>query len=143
MMVFLYLLSGIVKIIHVLETKFQFLLCSFFSVSHFSNPLKLQPLFLRCPEFLALNCHRLMPPDEASDCRALKMCCIKGGIWAFSWPIWQNFSGPFYLAAHLAREKGCFSPELSWGLTFSDCLELLYDTPLAGCLLYLEKLFDI
>lgn len=85
-----------------------------------------------------------MLPDEASDCRALKCVVSKVASGHSAGPSGKTFLGPFYLAAHLAREKAIkLFPELSWGLTFSDCLELLYDTPLAGCLLYLEKLFDI
>lgn len=85
-----------------------------------------------------------MLPDEASDCRALKCVVSKVASGHSAGPSGKTFLGPFYLAAHLAREKAIkLFPELSRGLTFSDCLELLYDTPLAGFLLYLEKLFDI
>ena len=85
-----------------------------------------------------------MLPDEASDCRTLKCVVSKVASGHSAGPSGKTFLGPFYLAAHLAWEKAIkLFPELSRGLTFSDCLELLYDTPLAGCLLYLEKLFDI
>ena len=85
-----------------------------------------------------------MLPDEASNCKALKCIVSKAASGHSASPSGKTFLGPFYLAAHLAREKAIkLFPELSWGLIFSDCLELLYDMPLAGCLLYLEELFDI
>ena len=85
-----------------------------------------------------------MVPDEASNCKALKCVISKVASGHSAGPSGRTFLGPFYLAAHLARETAIkHFPELSWGLTFSNCIELLYDMPLAGCLLYLEKLFDI
>lgn len=116
-----------------------------FSVCHFPAHLALTPCLLQCPEFLALcRAQRLMLPDEASNRKALICVLSRTASGRSAGSSGRNFLEPFYLAAHLVREKATkLFPESSWAVTFPGCVEFLYDMLLAVCLLYLEKLLDI
>lgn len=109
-------LNDIIKIRDFLKN--IILVCSqfFFSVCRFSTHLALTFFPLQCPGFLTLCCaHRLMLPDEPSNCRALKCVISETASGPSAGPSGRTFLGPFSLAAYLAKEKAAkhFS-ELSW-----------------------------